>query len=927
MRPLCRCALVTLTVLLATAASRLPAVSAAPAPALERLSSVEGITEFRLPNGLRVLLFPDPSKSTTTVNVTYLVGSRHEGYGETGMAHLLEHMLFKGSPGHRNIPQELTSHGCRPNGSTDFDRTNYFETCPAAEENLAWALDLEADRMVNSFVARADLDSEMTVVRNEFEIGENDAREVLNERVFSAAYLWHHYGKSPIGSRSDIERVPIERLQEFYHRWYQPDNAVLVVAGKFDEAKVLALIGEKLGRIPRPARALPDTYTVEPPQDGERLVTLRRTGDLQLVGVAYHIPAGGTPDAAALALLNFILTDTPSGRLHKALVETRRAAAVSGFAMLKREPGLLYLGADVRKDQPLEQVRDAMLEIVEGVAADPPTAAEVERARDSFQSQWESRMRDSQRAAIGLSEWASMGDWRLLFLHRDHVKEVTAGDVKRVAERYLRPANRTVGLFFPTDEPQRAEIPAAPTAAEIAKLVGGYKGGETLAAGEVFATDPESIEQRLERSVLASGLKVILVPKKTRGATAALALTLHFGDAESLRGRVTASGLTASMLLRGTRQRTRQQIRDELDHRKAQLQIGGGAATVVANLEVTRPNLVPALRLLGEVLREPAFPASELELLRQERLAELEEARREPFQMAFTAFNRHLDPWPQDDPRYTPTPEEEEAWLRAATLEDLRRFHADFYGASAGELALVGDFDSAEVQAVLEELFGGWRSARPFTRLPNPYRARPVVAQMLEAPDKENAMTVAGERIDLRDDDPDYPALVVGNFLLGGGVLNSRLETRLRQKEGLSYFAQSIFTASPWEKDASFIAFASSAPQNAEKLGHSLRDEIERTLAGGFSPQEVSEAKTGWQRSRQVSRGQERELARALAMRAYQGRTLMWDAELEKRASGLSASDIVSALRRHLQPANLAVVQAGDFAKARKATAGKGTGR
>ncbi|HYG18317.1 MAG TPA: pitrilysin family protein, partial [Ohtaekwangia sp.] len=202
-----------------------------------KVTTVEGITEYRLQNGLRVLLFPDPSKQTITVNVTYLVGSKHENYGETGMAHLLEHLVFKGTPKHPNIPQELTEHGARPNGTTWVDRTNYFETFSATEENLKWALDLEADRMVNSFISKKDLDSEMTVVRNEFESGENSPYRVLMQRVMSTAYLWHNYGKSTIGSKADLENVPIERLQAFYRKYYQPDNAVVTVVGKIDEAK------------------------------------------------------------------------------------------------------------------------------------------------------------------------------------------------------------------------------------------------------------------------------------------------------------------------------------------------------------------------------------------------------------------------------------------------------------------------------------------------------------------------------------------------------------------------------------------------------------------------------------------------------------------------------------------------------------------
>src|SRR5205807_10366902 len=239
------------------------ATTAAPAlpKGIERVTSVEGITEYRLANGLKILLFPDPTKQTITVNMTYLVGSAVEDYGETGMAHLLEHLVFKGTPKHQNIPQELTSHGARPNGSTSTERTNYFETFAATDENLNWALDLESDRMINSFIAKKDLDSEMTVVRNEYEMGENDPGSVLIDRIFETAYVWHNYGKPTIGARADIENVPIERLQTFYKKYYQPDNAVLLVAGKIDEAKTLELINQYFAAIPRPSRVLPKTYT------------------------------------------------------------------------------------------------------------------------------------------------------------------------------------------------------------------------------------------------------------------------------------------------------------------------------------------------------------------------------------------------------------------------------------------------------------------------------------------------------------------------------------------------------------------------------------------------------------------------------------------------------------------------------------------
>src|SRR5579871_4226086 len=234
----------------------------------QKVATIEGVTEYRLANGARVLLFPEASRPTITVNMTVLVGSRHERYGETGMAHLLEHMVFKGTPTFPMVPKALVDHGARFNGTTNVDRTNYFETMPATDENLEFGIQLESDRLVNSYVKREDLMSEMTVVRNEFERGENNPTGVLSERVSAAAYAWHNYAKSTIGNRSDIERVPITNLQAFYKKYYQPDNVVLIIAGKFEESKALGYCEKYLGSIPRPKRKLDATYTEEPPQDG-----------------------------------------------------------------------------------------------------------------------------------------------------------------------------------------------------------------------------------------------------------------------------------------------------------------------------------------------------------------------------------------------------------------------------------------------------------------------------------------------------------------------------------------------------------------------------------------------------------------------------------------------------------------------------------
>ncbi len=887
-----------------------PAAPALP-KGVERVTSVEGINEYRLANGLRVLMFPDQTKQTITVNITYLVGSATENYGETGMAHLLEHMVFKGTPKHTNVPQELTAHGARPNGTTWSDRTNYFETFAATDENLNWALDLESDRMVNSFVAKKDLDSEMTVVRNEFELGENSPFNVLLERTMAASYLWHNYGKTTIGARSDIENVPIERLQAFYRNYYQPDNAVLLIAGKFDEQKTLGLVDKYFSPIPRPSRTLQKIYTVEPTQDGERSVTLRRTGDTQLVQALYHVPAGSHPDFAAIDIIAQILGDTPSGRLHKSLVESKKASSIFGFDFQWHDPTLAIFGAEVRQGDSLDAARDTLLQTIEGIAGTPPTKEEVERARAQLLKNIELTLNSSDRVGLTLSEFIGAGDWRLFFLHRDRIRKVTPEEVSQVAARYFKPANRTLGLFIPTAKPDRAEIPATP---DLSAALKDYKGDAVAAAGEAFDPSPANIEARTIRSS-AGGLKVALLTKKTRGNKVTAQMALRYGDEKSLMNRATDAQFAASMLMRGTSKHTRQQLQDELDRLKARVNVFGVGTQATVLMETNRENLFAVMKLIAEILREPVFPASEFDLLKQENLADIEQQKSEPTQIAFTEFGRRLSPYPKGDVRYISNTEESIAQVNAATLEQAKQFYKDFYGSGNGQLTVIGDFDEKEVAKLAADLFGNWNSARPFTRVPSVYRDVAATNQSFPTPDKANAFFVAGFNLKVRDDNPDYPALLLGNYMLGGGFLNSRLAARIRQKEGLSYGVGSGINISAFDEYGRFTATAIYAPQNVEKLEAAFKEEIARMLKDGFTAEEVEAAKSGYLQSRQVSRAQDNELAGRMNNYLFIGRTLQFDADLDAKLRALTPEQIVAAMRRHIDPARITIIKAGDFAK------------
>ncbi len=878
-----------------------------------QVAAVEGITEYKLENGVRVLLFPDDSRPTVTVNMTVLVGSRHEGYGETGMAHLLEHMVFKGTPTHGNVPKVLQERGAQFNGTTWTDRTNYYETLPAAGDNLEFALRLEADRLMNSFIKREDLASEMSVVRSEFERGENDPFRVLHQRMMSGAYDWHNYGKSTIGNRSDIERVPIENLQAFYRKFYRPDNVVLVVAGKFDPAEALKLVQKYFGGLKNPEQPLPKTYTEEPAQDGERQVTVRRVGNVGVVGAAYHIPAGPHDDFAALQVLDEILTAEPAGRLYKALVQTKKASSIGGMGFPWHDPGLYMVFAEVRDAATLEPVLAELETITESVGKEGVTAEDVNRAKQRLLSARELAASDTQQIAIELSQWAAQGDWRLYLLHRDRLEAVTPADVQRVAAAYLRPNNRTSGIFVPTTQPDRVEVPATP---DVAALIKDYKGREAIAQGEQFDSSPENIDDRTKRITLGGGLKLALLPKKNRGESVSLYLRLHYGNADNLKGLTEAGEFLPSLMVRGTKQLEYQQLQDDLSRNRIDLsassQLGGATFRVETKLDF----LPKALDLLKQIVREPALRADELELLRQEQLAALEQSLTEPSALSAIDTQRRIFPYAAGDVRYIPTLPEQVSRAQEVKLEQLVKLHRDYLNGQHGELVVVGDFDPDAVVKWAESAFEGWTAKQPYERVKR--QAFPQVAggtETIHTPDKANASYFAGFSFPLQDTDPQYPALVMSNYVLGAGTLSSRLGDRVRQKEGLSYGVRSTLSVSELDPRAAWIINAIMNPKNAERTAQVILEEVKLLADKGVTDEELGRAKQGYLEQQRVSRSNDNTLASLLADNLFVGRTMAFDAEQEKQIRALTTQEVGEATKKFLVPGRLVITIAGDLKK------------
>jgi zinc protease len=502
----------------------------------------------------------------------------------------------------------------------------------------------------------------------------------------------------------------------------------------------------------------------------------------------------------------------------------------------------------------------------------------------------------------------------LFFLHRDRIRDAKTADVQRVATTYFLPDNRTLGLYIPTAGPKRAP---APVMVDVAPLVKDYKGEAAMAAGEAFDATPANIEARTQRLKLADGMRVALLPKKTRGGIVTARLTLRFGDEKSLLGSNGVGGATATMLTRGAGGMTRGEIRAAFEKLKTRVAVGGGAARMTATIETTRENLPEVMKLVAKVARSPDFPAAELEQLRTERLTAIESERTQPENIARDALGRQGNPYPRGHVLYDRSFDEELADTRALTVEQVRAFHRDFYGADNSDFVAVGDFDDAALKAQLAELFGGWKSARPYTRIPTPLYAVAPAELRIETPDRANAYFVAQVHLPLRDDAPDYAAVLVANRVVGS-VSSSVLYNRIRTREGISYGVGSTLAVGSHEPHATWTAFAIYAPQNVKRLEAAFREEIARVNTAGFTAKELEDGKKGLLQARSLSLAQDRDLAATLSSQLELGRTMDYVAGVDRAIEAVTLDQANAAFRKYIDASKLVMIYAGDFAKGKQ---------
>lgn len=912
-----------------------PTSAAAPEPAAERATvasdRLDGdVREVRLTNGLRMLVKEDHAAPVATLAVYYRAGSRNEHTGITGSAHLLEHLLFKGSrafPGPTTIMDSLSRIGASFNATTYYDRTNYFATVPV--DKLPLVIRLEADRMRHATFTDENRASEMTVVRNELERGENDPGRVLHHQLWATAIKAHPYHHPVIGWRSDVENVPTARLREYYDRYYHPSNAVVVVVGDVEPDALVPQLVDAFGEHPAGPET-PPVYTSEEPQRGERRFEIRKPGDLALVELGWRLPAATSPDVPALKVLQLVLAGSLdlnefgdplapgiSNRLYQALVETQLA---TGFGMdytLMIDPVVGSVSASVRPGVEHQRVEDAIRKEIKRLRDEPVTPAELDRSKKRARAAFGLSQDGTHGQAMILGYFATIADWRFVREFAPRIEAVTAEDVQRVANAYFQDHSVSVGWFVPqaaqapapsaavgTTGPQplreaddRAEAQAVTARALAAQA------GTTAPAGAAGRVKPQ-------RKVLPNGL-VLVVQENPSTQSFALSGAIRAGSVHEPNAEAGVASVTANLLERGTTKRDKLALAARLEEVGGSVSFSDGFESVSANAFGLGADFERIFEVFAEDLLSPAFPQDELEKLKAQRIAGLQQSEDSTRVKARRALHQAL--YPKEHPLYYLDVADAIAATKTIDRAKVEAWYRRFYGPDRTIVSIVGNVKAEDVFRIVEARLGAWKpvGGPPVAVAPVPPpsgRERRVV----NVEDRSNVDIVLGHPADLTRTSPDFYPAFLGNHILGGGTAG-RLFKRIRAELGLTYGINSSLSATnvagPW------LVSLSVNPNAVDQAVAATHELLEAWVEKGVTEDELSSARTALSGLFQVSLATNGGLAGTFTYYESLGLGADFVFEHPKRLQAVTVAQVNAALRAHFMPGRMVTAIAGTLPK------------
>ncbi|MGZ5448090.1 MAG: M16 family metallopeptidase [Thermoanaerobaculia bacterium] len=888
---------------------------------IEKIDSFRGIDQYRLKsNDMTILLVPDHTSPVFTFMVVYHVGSRNEAPGNTGSAHLLEHMIFNKSTenfgkanGHKTFQEVLYEAGAdfsSTNMTTWYDRMNGYSTLPT--DKLELAMKIEADRLGRGLILDSERQSEMSVVRNEYEIGENNPWQALWKATVASAIQAHPYHWNTIGYRSDIEGVTTEKLREHYKNFFHPNNAEALLVGDFDTEKALALFDREFGAFPKSTKPIPQVITVEPPQEGERRTIVQRPGSVGMVMIGWMRPGALDPDFIPIEVLNTILADGVNSRLYRALVEEGLATNVQANNFTLKDPYPLLVDATLAQGKTHEAVEKAIKAAVAELAEKGVTDEEVKRAQQQIEVAVIRSRDGTYNFASNLGESIASTNWKWFLTYIDNIKAVTAADVKRVAASYLVPQRATVGWFIPGDKP--------PVIPSVARDLGGRGATPEVPAAArpparslAHARDASKFASRTTRRVLENGI-ILDVVENHSVPTVAIRGLAFAGDTAATADKPAIAALTAKMLQRGTKSRTKEQIGALLDGVGATRFYGANTTEAVLNANGMSRDLPLLLEIIADELKNPAFHAEELAKAKKELENDYLQAADNTFTRAYERLSQVV--YREGHPYYVAGKDRLVASVNAATADDLRAFHRARYSGAGLILAIVGDVDTAKTIALVEKHLGDIPKGEriSFASVARTAPGEKGVREAVTMRGKANMNILMGTASGLRRTDSDYEAALIANAALGQNSLSSRIGKRVRDTEGLSYNLWSRYFNTD-DVDGMWFVNVNVAPQNLAKAMASTTDEIVKFGREGVTEAEVEAQKSFFAGNYQVGLGSNAGIAFALVQAEKFGFGPKYLDEYPARIKAVTREQVNAATKKHFFPDKLHVIVAGDLEK------------
>ena len=873
-------------------------------PLLARLDAqAGGFSSYVLANGFKIILVPFASAANARVELVVKTGSKLEGYGETGMAHLLEHMLFKSAGQRADLKSELTALGATWNGTTSAERTNFFETVAADPAKIDEAIRIEADRFIRASFTKEHLASEMSVVRNELERGDSDPGSLVMRALQRQSFFWHGYSRPTIGARSDIEDAPFSALQAFHDKHYRPDNAALIVSGNFEPQRVLALASRLFAKARNPAGAKIASWTREETRATTNRSEIFLPAGKTIAASAWKLPGLGERQTYALDLGVTAICDEDWGSLRKDLVLERKiAVSVSCGTQIHPDYSLLIASASAGQQADAEALSQALREHVEAAAAKGVTAQQLDRARLAELNAYERLENSHEQLASLLSQAEVAGDWRLYFWQRDMVRAVALDEVNAALKRWAVAVNRSDVLLRHADGVAAPQLPAK-LAPDVAALVSGKDWPAIATLADPLPNSASELAKATINIALdGQRARAALISRRTQGDRAWLALANDYGNEASLAGRRTACAFGDQLLAYGGAGLDRDQLAAKLDALQAQWSLGLSGIAI----EAPRRHIIQALDLLLAVWAAPALPEDEFNRLKAASIARLEAALKDPAQVAANAASLRFDNYPVGHLLQPLSLEQLLAESRAATFSEASACAADFSGLAQIRLALVGAFAAADVQAMWTRVDQLPRAKIAYQRVRDVDAPIKVDTAMIKVsmPEKPNASVAGSTLLRITDEAADFPALRIAVKILGGDA-DSRIWTRLRERDGLAYGAGASLAGNSFEPRSRLALQASAASDKAQAALAGLQEELARALKDGFTPAEVERAKRAWLQERKTSLRDERSYAASLAQGMYSGRDYAWLAQYDEKIAQLDAPQVTRALRRYLADAPL----------------------